>query len=443
VRRMHAVVADDLLDLDEFYADVDRRRRERGRRAPRGGRSRRRRRRSRELPGLAEVRHLDGFPAGRLLVRGVGALALLTVVGLMVLWPGTVHHHGPSQSFGAPTQTARVIRAERVRCAGPAVQECRRVLVSVAGTQARITLGPVSSTVNVSPGESIRVSRTRLQAGVAPPPGYEAYQFVDLDRQGALLELIVGLGVLALLLLWWRGLLAMLGVALSLLILIAFVIPALLTGEPALLVALVGALAVMFVTLVLTNGIGAQTLAAALGISSTLLLTAVLATIWIGLAHLDGHSSDISLYLSQQDRTLSLRGVVLAGMIVGALGVLADTAVTQASAVMALRRANPATRPWALYRGALTVGRDHLSATIHTLVLAYAGASLPLLLAMRASGLGAADALNSQAIAEPIVATAIGCVALIAAVPLTTGLASLLVARLPADVLGEAHAHHH
>ena len=97
----------------------------------------------------------------------------------------------------------------------------------------------------------------------------------------------------------------------------------------------------------------------------------------------------------------------------------------------------------ALYRGALAVGRDHLSATIHTLVLAYAGVSLPLLLAIRASGLGFADAVNSQTLAEPIVATIIGCAALIVAVPLTTGLASLLVARLPPEALGAAHTHQH
>ncbi len=130
-------------------------------------------------------------------------------------------------------------------------------------------------------------------------------------------------------------------------------------------------------------------------------------------------------------------------MIIGALAVLADTAVTQASAVMALRRANPNTSPSALYRGALAVGRDHLSATIHTLVLAYAGVSLPLLLAIRASGLGFADAVNSQTLAEPIVATVIGSAALIMAVPLTTGLASLLVARLPPEALGAAHTHQH
>ena len=146
--------------------------------------------------------------------------------------------------------------------------------------------------------------------------------------------------------------------------------------------------------------------------------------------------------MTQQAAGVSLTGVVLAGMVVGALGVLADTAVTQASAVMALRRANPALDARALYRAASAVGRDHLSATIHTLVLAYVGASLPLLLLLRSSGSSATDALAGQDLAEPIAATLVGCAALVAAVPVTTALAALLTARVPPAALGDAHAGH-
>jgi uncharacterized membrane protein len=198
------------------------------------------------------------------------------------------------------------------------------------------------------------------------------------------------------------------------------------------------------VTVGLTNGVGAQSLAAVLGITATLVLACAMAALGADLAHLDGKTDDVTLALGAQDAHLSLRGIVLAGMLVGALGVLADTAVTQASAVMALRRADPRLSARRLYREASVVGRDHLSATIHTLVLAYAGAALPLLLVMRQAQLPAADALDSQAIAEPIVATLVGCVALIAAVPLTTGLAAALVARVPAAALpagGHGHAH--
>jgi uncharacterized membrane protein len=110
---------------------------------------------------------------------------------------------------------------------------------------------------------------------------------------------------------------------------------------------------------------------------------------------------------------------------------------------MALRRANAEYDRGQLYRAAFTIGRDHLSATIHTLVLAYAGASLPLLLVLHASGVTTTDAINNEAVAGAIVATAVGCLALIIAVPLATALASLLVASLPRDALADAHPHHH
>jgi uncharacterized membrane protein len=126
-----------------------------------------------------------------------------------------------------------------------------------------------------------------------------------------------------------------------------------------------------------------------------------------------------------------------------ALGVLADTAVTQASAVMALRRANARYGPRTLYREASMIGRDHLSATIHTLVLAYAGATLPLLLLLRAGQGTTTDLVNSQSLAVPIVATLVGCIALMAAVPVTTGLSSVLLARLPIEALPDDHHHHH
>jgi|HubBroStandDraft_3_1064219.scaffolds.fasta_scaffold380511_1 uncharacterized membrane protein len=120
-----------------------------------------------------------------------------------------------------------------------------------------------------------------------------------------------------------------------------------------------------------------------------------------------------------------------------------DLDLLDPDAVMALRRADPSLTARRLYRSAFQVGRDHLSATIHTLVLAYAGASLPLLLITHSTGVGLVDAVSAQDIAEPVVATLIGCVGLVCAVPLTTGLAALLVSRIPGSALDGGHSHHH
>ena len=305
-------------------------------------------------------------------------------------------------------------------------------------------VGPVSSAPEVSAGDPVRVTAVPRVAGVAQPRDAPRYSFVDVERRGSILIALAAVAVLALVMLRWRGLLATLGVLLSLFVLVRFIVPALLDGRPAILVALVGSLAVMFVTVTLTNGLGAQTMAAALGITATLLLACGLAAAGVGLASLDGRSDDLALALAAgPNHGVSLTGVVLAGMIIGALGVLADTAVTQASAVMALRRADHSLSGRQLYRAALIVGRDHLSATIHTLVLAYAGTVLTVLLLLSASGATTITALNSPELAEPIVATFVGCLALLVAVPLTTGLASIFIGRLPPALLPAGHHHHH
>jgi uncharacterized membrane protein len=374
--------------------------------------------------------------SGRVLAGAAGALALLTVIGLVAMWPGALPKGG-QQAFGGATLGAHVKTTDTVRCPGPTAQRCRRVTATVdegpdAGTRAVLDLGPVELTPSLSPGDAVRVQR----AGAGAP---ERYAFADVDRRAPMLWLAIALAVLAALVARWRGLLALVGVALSLVLVVAFLVPAILAGSDPVLASLVAALAVMFVTLALTYGPGPQSLAAALGIGLSLLLAAFVGHAMVGAAHLDGRTGELPL----ASLGVHLQGVVLAGMVIGALGVLTDMAVSQASAVTALREANPELGPRALYRGAFAVGRDHLAATIHTLVLAYVGAALPLILVLRDAHVGALDAVNGQIVAEPVVATLVGAIALVAAVPLTTGLAALLVARVPAAALHGHHGHAH
>jgi uncharacterized membrane protein len=373
-----------------------------------------------------EARHLAGTRAGRWLIGAVAAILALTLLGLVALWPYG-WNPGPSVSRTVPATVRSVTDAP---CGGGTGAACRTIVVAVDGRPAKLGLGPIRNAPDVSAGAHVRL----LDVGAR-------YEFAEVDRRGSLVWLAVVLAVVAAAFLRWRGVLAIVGVALSFLLVVRFLVPAMLAGRPALLVALVTALAVMFVTVGLTHGLGAQSLAAVLGITATLALTCLLAVLAVRFAHLDGTSELDMLSVKAGSQTLSLQGVILAAMILGALGVLADTAVTQASAVMALRRANPAYGPKALYGEAFVVGRDHLSATIHTLVLAYAGAVLPLLLVLSMANVSTGDVLNGQSIAEPIVATIVGCLGLIAAVPITTALSALLVARLPLDAV-PAHTHH-
>ncbi|MEA2276039.1 MAG: hypothetical protein QOC78_999 [Solirubrobacteraceae bacterium] len=438
----------DTIDPDEWNASRDAAERARAerraqraqRRGDRGDRTPRRLRRERPRPERparhAHAAALLATPSGRLLAGIAGALALFTVVGLVALWPGA-RPGGPQQAFGGATLHAEVVATHIVRCPGPTPQRCRAIVVKVtegrdAGHRATLQLGPLNATPALAPGDGVRVQR----GGDGP----QGYTFADVDRRAPMLWLAIALGVLAVVVARWRGLLALLGVGLSLVLVGAFLIPAILAGSDPVLVSLVAALAVMFVTLLLTYGVGAQSLAAALGIATSLLLAAVVGHAMVGAAHLDGRTGELPVAALGG---VSLQGIVLAGMVIGVLGVLTDMAVSQASAVMALREANPQLGPRALYRGAFAVGRDHLSATIHTLVLAYVGAALPLMLILSEGHVGLTDAINVQVVAEPVIATLVGALALVAAVPATTALSAVLVARVPTEALHGHHGHAH
>jgi uncharacterized membrane protein len=132
----------------------------------------------------------------------------------------------------------------------------------------------------------------------------------------------------------------------------------------------------------------------------------------------------------------------LAGIVIGALGVLGDVTVSQASTVIALRRADPTLGFSRLYREAVAVGKDHVAATVNTLVLAYVGASLPILLIFAVGDVGVVEAVNREAVAEQVVATLVGSIGLISAVPITTVLAAALAADQPPDALAQAESEH-
>jgi uncharacterized membrane protein len=437
--------AGERLVSDNWYAAADtaaqeREERRRAREARRAG-----------LPVVAPVPPAEpatgllGARWGRVLVGSVVSLLAVTVIGLVALWPSTPHHTGPSQALGGKTYGATITAVRSVRCPGPTAQACT-VLVArlndgpAAGTTTSLDLGPTALVSRYSAGDTIRVQ----PVGAEPGARHAAhYQFAGLDRRGTLIWLAVLFAAMVLVLARRRGALALIGFALSLLLVVKFLVPAIVAGSPPLLVAVVGSLAVMFVTVLLTYGATAPSAAAILGIAASLLFAGVVGTIAVHAAQLDGRSSDLALYLQQSNSHLSLQGIVLAGLVLGALGVLADMAVTQASAVMALRRADPGLSGRGLFSGAFAVGRDHLIATTHTLVLVYAGATLPLLLVLQSAGVSSTDALNAQDVAEPVVATLVGAMALLVSVPLTTALAAALVRHVPPEALPDAHTGHH
>jgi uncharacterized membrane protein len=145
-------------------------------------------------------------------------------------------------------------------------------------------------------------------------------------------------------------------------------------------VAVVGSAAIMLVVLYLTHGFTAATSVAAMGTLISLALTGVLAAVATSATYLTGVASDETVYLSVSYGNVDMRGLLLAGILIGSLGVLDDIAVTQAATVEELAAANSTLTATQLYRSATRIGRAHIASVVNTIILAYAGAALPLLL---------------------------------------------------------------
>jgi len=375
------------------------------------------------------------------------ALAVATVVGLIVLWPGQVESQ-VAQGIAVDSERAKVDRVEEGFCAGFATQQCQFVKARIqsgpeTGKRIEIQLSAGGLDPDVDPGDEIRVAKAPKPPEGAPAVAGTGYTLYDFERRGSMLILAALFAVVVLVFARWRGALSLVGLAISLALVLVFVVPAILDGKSPLLVAVTGSMAVALTTIPLAHGWGPKSPAALLGTAASLVLTALLALLFTDLTHLTGLSSEEAIFLQIGTADVSLQGLLLAGMVIGALGVLDDVTISQASTVLALRRANPGLGLRRLFGLALDVGRDHVSATVNTLVLAYVGAALPILLLFSAADLGVGDAVNLEVVAKEIVATLVGSIGLIAAVPITTGLAALLALSVEPDKLGAEDVHTH
>jgi uncharacterized membrane protein len=208
-------------------------------------------------------------------------------------------------------------------------------------------------------------------------------------------------------------------------ILLFFVLPAILHGESPLLVAVVGASAIMFAAMYLTQGVSVVTSVAVAGTLASLVLTGLLGFGFTAAMHLSGVGDDNTSSLSGTFHGIDLRGLLLAGIVIGGLGVLIDITVGQAVTVAEMAAGH--TSRWGLYRAATRVGQAHVAAAVNTIVLAYAGTSLPLLLLIAANNGPVGDLLTSEFMGEEIIRSAVGTIGLVASVPITTALATLVV----------------
>ncbi|MEU1569776.1 YibE/F family protein [Streptomyces collinus] len=374
--------------------------------------------------------------------------AAAVLVGLVVLWPGGAPaHERTGVGFDRQTQDATVTKVVEVSCkeagasgvpptgdtstaeGSSAVQQeqgtCKRATIRVdSGDDKGRTFTEI-----VQPDQSRQLHEGQKVVVAYEPsaPKDLQYSVTDVNRRLPM-ALLAGIFAVAVVVVGrLRGVMALVALAISFMVLNFFILPAILQGSNPLVVAVVGASAIMLIALYLCHGLSARTSVAVLGTLISLLLIGILGSVFIDWAALTGNTDDNTGLIHGLYPTIDMSGLLLAGIIIGSLGVLDDVTVTQTSAVWELHEANPSMGWRGLYRAGIRIGRDHIASVVNTLVLAYAGAALPLLLLFSIAQSSVGTVANSELVAEEIVRTLVGSIGLVASVPVTTALAALVV----------------
>ncbi|MEV4572225.1 YibE/F family protein [Nonomuraea jabiensis] len=354
-------------------------------------------------------------------------LAVITLAGLLWLWPDGQVSTAPSGGQSSVQRVTGTITGVTLKKC-PAAPEgapqpdpatCGNADVRVEGGQSvtlRLPSGPGAQ--HFAAGDDVILLRD----------ADGKHQISDHDRSTPLWLFGAAFALAVIAFGRWRGVTALVGLAVTFVLLLTFVIPGILEGEPPLLVAIVGASAIMLMVLYLTHGFSLATSMAVLGTLASLALTGLLSYGALGFARLNGITDDSALALDMSLK-IDTQGLLLASIIIGALGVLDDVTVTQAVTVAELAHANPSYGFARLYRAAGRIGRAHIASVINTIILAYAGASLPLLLLFSIGRQPLGEVLTTPVIAQEIVRSIVGTLGLIAAVPITTALAALTASR--------------
>jgi uncharacterized membrane protein len=386
------------------------------------------------------------------------------VIGLVLLWPSRQKFDIPLPYQNAAggaivTEAGHVLRSGSGTCGSPSAgtvltaepvpntspgKQCAQDLIAIdsgpnAGADTLLEFSGGPDEPNLKAGEHIRLVRQVDQQGVT------SYGFYDYERTWPLVGLAAAFAVVIVAVARWRGLLALVGLIVAFLVLVLFLLPALRDGAQPVPVALVASAAILYAVIYLAHGVNLRTSAALLGTLTSLLLAALLSWGAIGLAHFTGLSEEQNTHVAAYMGHVSITGLLLAGFIIGSLGVLNDVTITQASTVFELANVGDGSSRRTIFLGAMRVGRDHIASTVYTLVLAYAGSSLPLLLLFSVAGRSLGDVLTGESVAIEIVRSAVGGIALALSVPLTTAIAAVLATPTAAtgdrpDAAGNRHS---
>jgi len=278
---------------------------------------------------------------------------------------------------------------------------------------------PLANIITYKVGDRVYVTNT------TSPEGTNIFQITDFVRQDALFLLFIIFTILTVVIARFRGFSSMISMVITFVILFAFVLPQISHGKNPVIIAVVSSILIIPISFYMSHGFNRKTSAAILGSIISLSFTSILALIFIRLTHLTGFSTEEAGMLAIDRRgLLDMRGLLLSGIVVGTLGVLDDITVSQAAIADELSKVGNFKKVSELYSRTMFIGTDHITSMVNTLVLAYAGASLPLLLMFVDNPQPIMTILNNEMIAEEIVRTLIGSIGLILAVPITTYIAA-------------------
>ena len=259
---------------------------------------------------------------------------------------------------------------------------------------------------------------TRLRFG-----DEDTYYISDFVRRSELFTLFLLFAFLVIVIGGIRGAASLVGMGFSFLVIYAMILPMIISGKDAVGAAIAGSIVIIPVTFSLSHGLSKKTIIGVIGTAITLLIVGILSQIFVEATRLTGFSFEEAGILQSQLGEINMKGILLAGIIVATLGVLDDVTISQASIVAEIIRANPKLKPKKVFVSAMRVGRDHIASLVNTLVLVYAGASLPLMLLFVNSPRPFAEIINYEIVADEIVRTLVGSIGLVIAVPITTILA--------------------
>ncbi len=307
-------------------------------------------------------------------------------------------------------------------------QQDLRLLVTKGSLKGKTIVYHGISDIEVANQNTYQVGDKVLVMKTTDENGQAKYYVTDYVRRGALTLLAVLFVLSVLLVAGGKGLRAVIILIATFFIIIKFIIPQILNGANPLLISVISSLVIAALAIFGTDGFNKKSRIAYATITISLFLTVILSYVFVHLARLTGASEEAAFILNLGRQHIDVRGLLLAGIILGSLGVLDDVIISQVSSVKEITEANPELSAKQIRQKAMRIGTDHINAMINTLFLAYAGAALPLLMLFSLKippFVTFSQTINHELIANEIVRTMVGSIALILAVPIATWLAVL------------------